>query len=130
MKAYEIALFIIILSASIGFMNNIGVFGIEQQTAAPESEFTERNISNLENLTQNQSEASVLEKTTVSIHWLFRGLSMMLDIVGAIFFLYPTLDNVFGIPGSISALLQSAIWVVYVVGIVQIFLRSGFKYYE
>jgi hypothetical protein len=58
----------------------------------------------------------MLTSAWLMIIWMFR-------ILTAIFWLYPLLANVIGIPAPLSAALQVGLWVIWVIGFMGI--RSG-----
>jgi len=120
MKAYEISLFVVILSATIGFINGLGLFSYQYEMV-PQSKYIEWNVSQI---------GEDYGNVTTQISPNFNIMGMLSEITFAIACLYPTLVKVFHIPILLSALLQVAIYMVYAIGILQFITGRSFKNIE
>jgi len=129
MKAYEISLFVVILSATIGFVNGIGVFGYQYEMT-PQNDYVEWNVSQIGENFGNTSQISFFSKLTATTDMVIQGFSILIDMLFAIVCLYPTLVGVFHVPAQLSALLQVGIYAIYAIGILQFISGRSFKNIE
>ena len=116
MRAVEISLFLIFLSASIGLMNGIGVFdshyGYEER--APYMFWS------VSNLTQFQDEnPSLWDQVVVYVQFTIQAIFWIATILFTVIAIYPALVNTFHVPAALSILLQIGLWAIYIIGYVQ-----------
>ena len=130
---YKVMFLLIVLQLSIGYVNSMALFTVNGnaiQTAATQSQLTPSGNYAVYNLTSaNQTFSNIGGDTsawsalfyTVTLPGLV--LSILTSMLGAIFFIYPTLVTVFGIPPTLGALLQAGIYVIYGLELINIVFR-------
>jgi hypothetical protein len=129
MKAYEIALYLIILQASIGLVNSIGVFE-HNYVPTPENEYITWDISHIGAAYGNQTQPSIWDAMVMAARMAWEALIGLLKVLLAVVIIYPTLVNVFMINPAISGLIQVAIYVVYGIAIIQFKTGKNIRYME
>ena len=129
MKAYQIALYLIILQASIGLVNDLGVFS-HNYASTPTNEYISWNVSQIGGAYGNQTEPSVWDMMVVAARMIWESLIALLKILLAVVVIYPILVNVFMIPPQISGLIQVGIYVVYGIALVQFKTGRNIHYME
>ncbi len=128
MRAYDIAMWLIILQASIGFINAIGLFET-QYYATPQNAYNYE-IQDLDEYKVLTDNPGVLDYTRMGINWAWEGLVVIFKIIFSIVIIYPMLIKEFGIPAVLSVFLQATVYVVYAVGYKQWKSGKGMAYYE
>lgn len=116
MRALEITIFIVLLSASIGFLNAMNAFD-NPYVESDSSQYSMWSVSNLSSF-DNQN-PSILDQAGMLLNFAIMAITWVITIVLTIIVIFPTLVNTFHIPMALSALLQVGVWMVYVIGIVQ-----------
>ena len=121
-RFYEIVLLLIVAQASIGFVNSLGMFTdtAYMQPDNPAAHWTIDNASEFRSDTASMGVGDYVQQVTGMI---FIGLTMMWDILGAIVFIYPALVKVFMMPPALAMLLQSGIYFIYAVFLIQMFWK-------
>ena len=128
MRAYDMALILIILQASIGFVNGLGIFDRDYY-ATQNNTYTQYRVANLTEY--NPSEGEGLADYVADLaRWVVDGLKLLFKVVGAVFIIYPTLTDTFGVPSGLSILLQGGIYVIYIMGWVQWKSNKGMRQFE
>ena len=126
MRAFSIILFLVVLQASIGFVNNSNVFEYQfVQTPSGCKDYTIENLSDV-----SEEDISIFDYAKIILDFLLTSFLLFLKIILAIVFIYPTLVSAFGIPSFLSVFLQTGIYVVYVWGIIQFKSGKGTKTME
>ena len=130
MRAYDIALFLIILQAAIGFTNELGIFD-EQYYATQNNTYTNYRVSDLDEFNNLATEeAGLWDYTTMLANLAWEGIKMFLSVIFSIVIIFPKLISIFNIPAGISAFIQVAIYVVYFIGWAQWKSNKGMRMYE
>lgn len=127
LRAFDIIFIIILIQASIGFTNGIGLFE-EPAYATPHNKVSGWNISVIGNATGDTGEGKtgigkVYDQISTLARWAWECLFIFLNIVLAIIYVYPTLVDTFNLPNELSVFLQIGIYVLYVWGFMQ--YKSG-----
>jgi len=118
MKVYGIALLIFIFGAVTGAIDGMGIFGTE--IALPTG-MNESYITEVEEITQSHAS------------WMFWIPMMIYRFVQILFSAFTTAITIipmfmkYGVPMDIIVMLQSIIWLVYAVGIIQFVTGRSFK---
>jgi hypothetical protein len=130
---YKVVFFLIILQLSIGYVNSMATFtvnGNPLQTVATQQQLTSAGNYQTYNLqSANQTFSNIGGDTsawsalfyTVQLPGLV--LNILINMLGAIFFIYPTLITVFGVPPALGAMLQAGIYVIYGLELINIIFR-------
>lgn len=123
-RALDIAIYLIIIQATIGFVNQLGIFD-EDYYANQKNPYTEYRISSSEKefYKAQVEEPSWIDKGLYLVELTIDGLFAILQIFLAVLIIFPTLINVFEVPAGLSVLMQVGIWMVYYLGWNQ--YRSG-----
>jgi len=117
----------LLLSASIAFVNQIGLFNEEYIATPQESEYTLYNIDSLnESLSKGIADKSVVDYLTFGGVILWQGVTMVFNMAVNGVVLYPMLVDKFGIPTPLAGLMQVAFIAITIWGIIQFISgRSG-----
>lgn len=110
MRAIEIAVFLILLQASIGFVSGMGIF--EPDLYVESNQFTEWGIDNFDDEFAPGSQSSL----TASIELLIQSVGMIASMMLAVLIIYPLLVGTFFVPATVAALIQVGIYAVYLLG--------------
>lgn len=110
---YKIVFYLIMVQLAIGYVNSLGMFATDM-AVADTNEYTTYTLTKA-NDTFYQSSSGIefvdMFNDAAKLAWsLFKVLWSML---GAVFLIYPTLVHTFGMPASLSALVQAGIYIVY-----------------
>ena len=132
MRAFDIAIMLVILNATIGFVNAIGVFSGYASAVTPQNNYTEWDVSQIgeEYGEFNQSFLSNTWLTLLDPRFLWNAFMVFCQVLLAVVYVYPILESVFCIPDILSAVLQIGIYGFYVMGIVQFQSGRSFRYME
>ena len=121
-RAIDIAIFVLILNASVVFVADVELFDANylDQTDLSRNQYSsytiEDNLSEFENVSANPSTWDYFK---MSVAWAIEAFVWFIKIVFAVVFIYPVLVEVFGIPGVLSGFLQIGIYSIYLVGLFQ-----------
>ncbi len=130
---YKLVFLLIILQLSIGYVNSMAIFtvnGTALNTVANQTQLTPSGNYQTYNLTSaNQTftniggDASGWSAIFYTVQLPGLVLSILTNMLGAIFYIYPTLINVFGVPVGLGALLQAGIYMIYGLELINIIFR-------
>jgi len=111
-RASELTLFIILLQASIGFVDATGMFDAHYLSVpANNATYT---IEDLNSYTAVQDQ-SIFDEVMLLAHWGIEAFFIGIKIIFAVIFVLPTLVNVFGIPAILATFVQVGVYYVYAV---------------
>jgi len=112
MRAYHIALWIIIFSSVVGGINDLGIF----DTPLPTSHvvITEADVDEITGTVQNIDSMSPLFFPMM----VWQMFGVMITALSTALFIYPLLTS-YGVPPIIATMIQTPIWFVYAWGIIQ-----------
>jgi len=127
MRTWDIFFFMLLLSASIAFVNQIGLFNEDYIATPQESEYTLYNLNSLnESLSTEIENKGVVDYLMLGGMILWQGVIMVFNMAANAVVLYPMLVDKFGIPTALAALMQVAFVAITIWGIVQFISgRSG-----
>ena len=125
MKAYYLALFMLLISVTIGMVDDLGVF-------TPTTIVDNPNIRIEDIKDVNMNEEGIYEYNEDMS--LMGTMKMMLSvfipaILGAVW-IAPILFTKLGVPLALVVVLQVGIYVVYFIALLQIIFRTGITHYE
>ncbi|MDD2637209.1 MAG: hypothetical protein PHW82_17100 [Bacteroidales bacterium] len=122
--AYDIARWLIIIQATIGFVNGLGLFDDQyyQQDINNESAYE---TGSLDELAEEQT--SPISYFDMLVTMVLGGFLMMIQIFLAVFFIFPTLVTQFYVPPSLASLLQVGIYWTYYGAIAELRMNRPLK---
>ena len=126
-RASEITLFLILLQASIGFVDATGMF-TEHYISVP-SNNASYTISDLYSYSASQ-DPGIIDEAMLAIHWMLESFLIGLKVVFTVIFVFPTLVTVFHVPVALSVFIQAGIYYVYAVFYAQFKSGKGWRMYE
>jgi len=133
MRALDIAIALVLLQASIGFINGLHIFDQGTDVIYYENDtarYREYNITSLEGAVKDVGETSVWDNILGGIGLVGSAVTLMYQMFVTVIFIYPALAHNFGVPAGISTVLQAAIWFTYALGIFQILTGRSTKLYD
>ena len=124
MKAYDLALFCILLTACISLVDGLGMF--------PTHLAIEDETSKIEQLTgfSPSGEITSYEEAYSPGAMLISGLQLITGGLLGIVFIAPVLFNKLGMPLVLVVIMQTGIWVIYFLGGIQLLFNRSIKHYE
>jgi hypothetical protein len=118
MRAVDIFIFCICLNLGIGFVN--AMLAESQETAFLQNqsgagwEYNRTLISGF-----NQSQSNIVTDTFAATRWLFSAIFFVLGMLLSIVWIFPILVTTFMVPPPVAAILQTLVYLIYAIGIVQ-----------
>lgn len=132
MRAFQIALFLMILQASVVFVNDSGIFDqnyLENSTIA-ENTYSTYTLTNLSEYTGNTTTVSSWDYFTLSARWIIDGFFMIIKaFIGVVFIAY-TLITIFSVPVPLAGFLQVGVYFIYYWGYMEWKSGKTTKYME
>lgn len=126
MKIYHIALGIIIFTASIQMVNDLGIFVTPLPTEHIDS--AQGKVSRLTNTT-DATAVNDIANDFMGGFGILRSLGYLVSAFGAAIVIVPLLSS-YQVPLTISIPIQAMIYFVYGIGIIQFLTGRGTKYYD
>lgn len=126
-RASELTLFIILLQASIGFVDATGMFSEHYMGSV--SNNASYTITDLESYAAVQ-EQDIFDEVRVFAQWGIEAFFIGVKIVMAVIFVLPTLINVFGVPAILATFIQAGVYYVYSIWYAQYKSGKGWRFYE
>ncbi len=126
-RATEIALALILLQASIGFVDAVGMFDTTYvATVRNNASYNLTHLSSYENVNENDIFAQAAALADMFIGTFLIGLKMVFSVI----IIFPTLITRFHIPLEISVFIQAGIYYVYATWYAQYRSGKGWTQYE
>ena len=124
MKAYDLALFCILITATISMVDGLGMF--------PTHLAIEDESAKIEQLTgfSPSGEITSYEEAYSPGAMLISGLQLVTGGLLGIIWIAPVLFNKLGMPLTLVAIMQTGIWVIYFLGGIQLLFNRPIKQYE
>ena len=126
-RASEITLFLIILQASIGFVDAIGLF--DQSYLAVPSNNASYTLTDLEEYTAVQN-PGIVDELVLMAHWAIESFMIGIKVILTVVFVLPMLINTFGVPSALALFIQAGIYYIYGTWYAQYKSGRGWKAYE
>jgi hypothetical protein len=115
---YKIVFFLIMVQLAIGYVNGLGMFAGDMGIA-PSNEYTTYNLDSANSSFGQQSYGiDAIDVISNGLQMAWAMFKVLWTMLAAVFLIYPTLVGVFGIPPSLSVLLQCGIYVIYALELV------------
>lgn len=122
MRAIEIAIFLIVLQASVGFVSGLDLFSTGLD--AGDNQFSAYgDDTQWDAASETETSDSIMDYATITAKMTIGALQKIVGILSAIFVIYPVLVTTFMIPAPVAAILQVMIYAIY--GIAYIEYRRG-----
>lgn len=124
--ATRIALILIFIQASMGFVNGLGLFnsnGVNYDFATtPQNQYTDYKVTNLTEYKGIMGDKSGNTISTIveGMQLFFNGLPIAAKVLFSPIIIYPTLVTAFGIDPLISGFIQLGVWAIYSLAIAEI----------
>jgi len=111
MRAWDITFLLIVIQASIGLVNGIGLFDTNYFATQNDSTttYTIGDISDLHDV-ESGGEVSQMSYFDLAVTFGMAGINLLFKIVESIVFIFPVLVEQFYIPLPLAAVLQSMIY--------------------
>ena len=126
-RASEITLFLILLQASVGFVDATGLFSQHYlDVPANNASYT---ISDLNSYSAVQN-PGITDELLLVAHWTLESFFIGIKVVLTVIFVLPTLIFTFGVPAALATFIQVGIYYVYGTWYAQFKSGRGWKMYE
>lgn len=126
MRAWDLAVFVIMIEMSIGFMSGLQFYeGIGGAGSLPVAQGGEVYRMQHENITETIAlrEPGIGDYLKFALNWVFASFNMMITIIRAFFFVSWDLYTVFHLPMTLCLFIQGIVYLIYTWGFIQ--WRSG-----
>lgn len=128
-RASEITLAIVLLQASIGFVDATGLF-TEHYLGDIENNAT-YTLTDLETYAESANEEeSLVSEIDLYLHWAWEAFFIGIKIMFAVLFVLPTLITKFSVEPVLATFIQVGIYYVYATWYSQYKSGKGWKFYE
>ena len=111
---------------AIGFVNGLGVWGVDYMTAPESSTFE---LSDIESIAGG-GDVSAWDQFTLLVSQAVTAFGMIAQMALSVVLVYPTMVNVFHMPPIVATLVQGGVVLSWVSFFMQLLLRFGFKQVE
>jgi len=125
-RFYDIWYLLTFCGLAIGFVNGLGVWGVDYMTAPDSSAFE---LSDIESMAGG-GDISAWDQFTLLVSQAVTAFGMIAQMALSVVIVYPTMVNVFHVPPIVATLVQGGAVLSWVSFFMQILLRFGFKQVE
>jgi len=125
-RFYDIWYLLTFAGLAIGFVNGLGVWGVDYMTAPESSTFE---LSDIESIAGG-GDVSAWDQFTLLVSQAVTAFGMIAQMALSVVLVYPTMVNVFHMPPIVATLVQGGVVLSWVSFFMQILLRFGFKQVE
>jgi len=120
---WKLVFFLIMIQMSIGYVNGLGVFGANL-AATPANEYTTYTLAAANSSFSHMSSGLwIMDVVTGGLTMVWMAFSVLWSMASAIFLIYPTLVNTFGVPASLSLIIQCGIYIVYALELINMIYK-------
>ena len=132
MRAFQIALFLMILQASVVFVTDAGIFehSYLENASLAKNTYSTYSLSNITDYTGDATEPSTWDYFTISVRWIVDGLFMIIKAFVGVVFIAQTLVVIFKVPIPLAGLLQVGVYFIYYWGYMEWKSNRGTRYME
>ena len=127
-RASDITLFLILLQASIGFVDATGMFDQSYMGSAVQNNAT-YNITDLSEYKAVEDQ-DIFDEVLLLAHWGIESFFIAIKILFAVIFIFPALIDRFNVPLILSIFIQAGIYYIYATWYAQYKSGRGWKLYE
>ena len=125
-RFYDIWYLLTFCGLAIGFVNGLGVWGVDYMTAPDSSAFE---LSDIESMAGG-GDISAWDQFTLLVSQAVTAFGMIAQMALSVVIVYPTMVNVFHVPPIVATLVQGGVVLSWVSFFMQLLLRFGFKQVE
>ena len=115
---YKVVFYLIMIQLAIGYVNGLGLFG-NNFADTPSNEYTTYTLEKA-NSTFGSSSYGITAIDVISngLQMMWTMFGILWSMIASVFLIYPALVNTFGIPPSLSVILQAGIYILYALELV------------
>lgn len=123
-RASDMTLLIILMQASIGFVDATGMFDASYlDVPANNATYT---IDDLESYNQ-VPDNGIVDTATLYLDWALDAFLIGIKVIFAVVFVLPTLITVFGVPSILAIFIQVGVYYIYATWYAQYKSKVGWK---
>lgn len=119
MRSLEITIFLMLIAPALALVNAFGIFDDSTTTTADLSKYENKTVDDLSKF-ELKDDANIVDYTMFVVTMAFQFIFWALQILLSIVWLVPMLTRLLNIPDILAFLLNVGIWVIWVIGIIQI----------
>lgn len=119
MRSLEITIFLMLIAPALALVNAFGIFDDSTTTTADLSKYENKTVDDLSKF-ELKDDANIVDYTMFVVTMAFQFIFWALQILLSIVWLVPMLTRLLNIPDILGFLLNVGIWVIWVIGIIQI----------
>lgn len=116
MRAFEIALFLVMITAGFTIISGLGIFPSDA-VPVDEDMFGEYEVSNLENFSGSPG---LVDYFFLMVTIIVMSIRWAIMVILSITIFFPWLMYYLGVPAPLAIALNAGVWFVFVIAIVQI----------
>jgi hypothetical protein len=126
---WKIVYFLMVLQIAIVFVNGMGIYGaIDKGKIVPDSTMVKNTDSwNIYNANSTEMQKflnpSIQDQVGFFFTLVVQSLTLLFNMIVGTLGIYWTLINVFGVPPSVSAVLSSIVWIMFLVEVLILFAK-------
>lgn len=125
-RFYDIWYLLTFCGLAIGFVNGLGLWGVDYMTAPDSSTFELTDIESI----AGGGDVSAWDQFTLLVSQAVTAFGMIAQMALSVVIVYPTMVNVFHVPPIVATLVQGGVVLSWASFFVQVLLRFGFKQVE
>lgn len=119
MRSLEITIFLMLIAPALALVNNFGIFDSSTTTTADLTKYENKTVEDLSKF-ELKDDANIIDYSMFVITMAFQFIFWALQILLSIVWLVPMLTRLLNIPDVLGFLLNVGIWIIWVIGIIQI----------
>lgn len=125
-RFYDIWYLLTFCGLAIGFVNGLGLWGVDYMTAPDSSTFELTDIESI----AGGGDVSAWDQFTLLVSQAVTAFGMIAQMALSVVIVYPTMVNVFHVPPIVASLVQGGVVLSWASFFMQVLLRFGFKQVE
>jgi len=111
---FKLVFFLIMVQLAVGYVNGMGIFNENMASAPANDAYSTYTLENAnESFAHASSGLDIVDAITNGIQMAWMMFRVLWSMLASIFFIYPTLVGIFGIPANLSVILQAGIYIIY-----------------
>ncbi len=123
MRFHDILTLITFSGPAIALVNALGVFSHDYYSAPDTSTFTLGEMTSLAG--QTAGSLGIGDYVGMAVSTVLGGLGWLQDMIITIVYVYPTMIDIFHVPGPVAAILQAVVVLSIVTFLIQIISKFG-----
>jgi len=127
-RATSLALFLILLQASIGFVDATELFTVSYLDVPDNN--AKYVMLDLEQYASQVDDTSAIDSLMIMADWGIEAFFIGIKVVLTVIFVLPTLITIFGVPVALATFIQVGVYYVYATWYSQYKSGKGWKAYE